>query len=61
MINKPDKTEIISGDSEFIKTYQSLGSELKDIIDGKAVFIEMDEVERRLESTIKKREDSLQR
>jgi hypothetical protein len=57
-----EKGEIpINGDNDFAKTRKYLQSVLKDIIDGKAAFIEIYDVERRLESTIKKRENSIQR
>jgi len=57
-----DKEKVIEeGQNDFAINRQYLESELKAIIDGKATFIDIDEAECRLKSTIKKFEDSLQR
>lgn len=54
-----NELEIINEDNEFFENQIYLEKELKEIVDGKAKFLEIDEVEQRLENTIKKNEGSL--
>lgn len=54
-----DEVEIIPETSEYAKNQKYLASELNEIRNGKAKFVEMDEAEQRLENIIKKHEDSI--
>ena len=54
-----DEVEIIPETSDFTKNQKYLTSELNDILKGNAKFIELDEVEQRLETVIKKHENSI--
>ena len=51
-----DEVEIIPETSDFAKDQKYLAGELKEILDQKAKFIAMEEVEQRLENVIKKHE-----
>jgi len=61
LLNKFDKDEIeiIADTSDFIKDQKYLTHEYNEILDGASKFIEMDEVEQRLENVIKKHENSI--
>ena len=54
-----DEIEIIPENSDFIINQKYLAGELNEIRQGKANFLEMDEVEQRLEKIIDKHEDSI--
>lgn len=54
-----DEVEIINEDTEFFENQEYLENELGEILKGKANFIELDEVDDRLENIIKSHEDSL--
>jgi len=54
-----DEVEIILETSDFAKNQKHLASELNEILNGKAKFVEMDEAEQRLETIIKKHEGSI--
>lgn len=54
-----DEIEIIAESSDFKKDQQYLNSELDEILNGNASFIEMNEAEQRLENIIKNRENSI--
>jgi hypothetical protein len=54
-----DEVEIIPEASDFARNQKYLAGELDEILKGKATFIEMDEVEQRLENVIKKHENSI--
>ena len=54
-----DEIEIISEDVEFIKNQKYLNSELKEIIQGEANFVDIDEVNERLETIIVKNENTI--
>ncbi|MEM9685663.1 MAG: tRNA pseudouridine synthase A [Bacteroidota bacterium] len=54
-----DEVEIINEDSEFLETQNYLDKELKEILEGQAHFLTLDDVEHQLEHTIKKHEDRL--
>ena len=54
-----DEVEIIPETSDFAKNQTYLTGELNEILNGKARFIEMEEVEQRLENIIKKHEGSI--
>jgi hypothetical protein len=54
-----DEVEIIPETSDFAKNQKYLDSELNEILNGKARFVEMDEADQRLESIIKKHESSI--
>lgn len=51
--------EIISETAEFTKNQKLLASELVEILNGQAKFIEMDEADRRLEDIIKRHEGTI--
>ncbi|HUH74501.1 MAG TPA: hypothetical protein VLZ75_08840 [Chitinophagales bacterium] len=50
------EVEIIS---EFLEVKNYLNAELNEILNGQAIFIDIDEAETRLESIIEKHEDSI--
>jgi len=54
-----DEIEIITDTSDFKKDQKYLTHELNEILAGNANYIEMDEVEQRLENVIKKHENSI--
>jgi hypothetical protein len=54
-----DEVEIITDDNEFSLNQNYLVSELKEIYDGNATFVDIDEADKRLEDVIKKHEDSI--
>ncbi|HUH74170.1 MAG TPA: hypothetical protein VLZ75_07165 [Chitinophagales bacterium] len=54
-----DEVEIIEEDTEFIENQKYLKKEFDEILSGNATFLEMDEVEARLEKIIKRNEDNL--
>jgi hypothetical protein len=51
--------EIIAENTDFVKNQNYLAGELNEILKGKANFVEMDEVEQRLESTVNKHENCI--
>lgn len=61
LLNKfnKDEVEIISDITEFSINQDYLASELKEIYKGNATFIDIEEADKRLESVIKKHEDSI--
>ena len=54
-----DEVEIIPETSDFAKNQKYLASELSELLNGKAKFIEMDEAEQRLDNIINKHESSI--
>lgn len=54
-----DEIEIIPETSDFVKNQKYLTNELNEILSGKAMFVEMDEAEQRLENIIKKHEGNI--
>jgi hypothetical protein len=54
-----EEVEIINEDTEFFENQKYLENELGDIIKGQANFIEINDVDARLENIIKSHEDSL--
>lgn len=56
---KKSEVEIISKSSSFLEEKKYLHAELDEILNDKAVFIEIDEAESRLDSIIQKYEDSI--
>lgn len=54
-----NEVEILNEDISFTQTQEYLDKELEEILKGQATFLELDEVEQRLENTIKKHEDCL--
>ena len=54
-----DEIEIISESFDFKKNQRYLNQEFNEILNGTANFIELDEAEERLESVIKKHENSI--
>lgn len=53
-----EEVEIINEDTEFFENQKYLENELAEIDKGQANFIEIDEVDTRLENIIKRHEDS---
>lgn len=53
-----DEIEIIQENSEFLENQKYLESELEDIVQGKASFINIDEAEKRLEEILTRDEDT---
>lgn len=51
-----DELEIVSDNTAFLKTQKYLQSELKEIKNGDTVFHEIDELDKRLETIIRKNE-----
>jgi hypothetical protein len=56
---RKDEVEIINEDAEFFENQKYLEKELGEILKEEANFIEIDEVEQRLENIIKRHENSL--
>ena len=54
-----DEVEVIPETNDFARNQKYLASELNEILNGKASFIELDEVEQRLENIIRKNETSI--
>lgn len=54
-----DEVEVIPETNDFIMNQKYLYGELKEILNGKAKFLEMDEVEQRLENIVRKNENSI--
>ena len=54
-----DEIEIIADTSDFTNNQKYLDHELKEILNGTAHFIELDEAEQRLENVIIKHENSI--
>ena len=54
-----DEVEIISENSDFAKNKKYLEDELNEMQEGKAHFLELNEVEQRLENIIKKHEPGI--
>ncbi len=54
-----DEVEIITETNDFTKNQKYLADELNEILTGKAKFMEMEDVEQRLENVIKKNENSI--
>ena len=54
-----DEIEIISENDEFIENQRYLNSELNDIIQGKANFVDINEVNERLETIITRNENTI--
>jgi len=54
-----DEIEIISDTSNFVKDQKYLALELKEILEGKASFMGIEEAEKRLENIIIKHENSI--
>jgi len=54
-----DEVEVITDDTEFLLNQNYLVSELKEIYKGTAKFVDIDEADKRLESVIKKHDDSI--
>ncbi len=54
-----DEVEVISETNDFIMNQKYLSGELNEILNGKAKFIEMDEVEQRLEKFLRNNENSI--
>lgn len=54
-----DEVEIISENAEFIENQKYLNSELNEIIQGKAKFLDIYEVNQRLETIIAKNENTI--
>jgi len=54
-----DEIEIISENAEFIENQKYLNSELNEIIQGKAKFVDINEVNERLETIIAKNENTI--
>jgi len=54
-----DEVEIIPETSDFTTNQKYLASELNEILNSKAKFIEMNEAEQRLENVIKKHEGNI--
>jgi hypothetical protein len=52
-----DEVEVIPETNDFIITQKYLSGELNEILNGKAKFMELDEVEQRLENIIRKNEN----
>lgn len=52
-----DEVEIIMDESSFSETKKYLDAELEEITSGNASFLTVNEVEQRLENTIRKHED----
>jgi len=53
-----DEVEIIPESEDYNLNQKYLAGELDDISSGKAIFLELNDVEQRLEKVIKKHEDS---
>jgi len=54
-----NEIEIISENTEYLENQNYLTSELNEILQGKANFVEMEEVNERLESIIAKNENNI--
>jgi len=54
-----DEIEIISENAEFIENQKYLNSELNEIIQGKEKFVDINEVNERLETIIAKNENTI--
>jgi len=54
-----DEVEVIPEDLEFIENQLYLTEELKEITEGKAIFVDFDQVNERLENVINKHENNL--
>ena len=54
-----DEIEIITENSEFIENQEYLTSEFNEIIQGKAVFVDINEVNERLEKIIVRNENTI--
>lgn len=54
-----DEVEVIPETNDFIMNQKYLSGELNEILNGKAKFMEMDEVEQRLENIIRKNENCI--
>ena len=54
-----DEVEVIPETNDFIMTQKYLSGELNEILSGKAKFMELDEVEQRLENIISKNENCI--
>jgi hypothetical protein len=54
-----DEIEIISENAEFIENQNYLNSELNEIIQGKAKFVDINEVNEKLETIIAKNENPI--
>jgi hypothetical protein len=54
-----DELEIISEDAEFVENQKYLNSELNEIIQGKAKFVDINEVNDRLETIITRNENTI--
>ena len=54
-----DEIEIISENTEFLENQKYLNSELNEIIQGKAKFIDINEVNERLETIIDRHENTI--
>jgi len=54
-----NEIEIISETSDFLKDQKYLAYELKEILEGKATFIGVEEAEKRLENIINNHENSI--
>lgn len=54
-----DEVEVITETNDFKMNQKYLAGESDEIINGKARFMEMDEVEQRLENIVKKNENSI--
>ncbi len=54
-----DEIEIISENAEFIENQKLLNSELNEIIQGKAKFVDINEVNEKLETIIAKNENPI--
>ena len=54
-----DEVEVIPENHDFIMTQKYLYGELNEILNGKAKFMELDEVEQRLENIISKNENCI--
>ncbi|MFP4556419.1 MAG: hypothetical protein ACLFNU_06065 [Bacteroidales bacterium] len=56
---KNDEIEIISENDDFLEDQKHLNSELNEIIQGKAKFIDIDEANERLETIISRNENTI--
>ena len=54
-----DELEIVIEDSNWLEHKQYLEAELKEVIEGNAIFYSMNQVEQRLEKIINKHENNL--
>jgi len=54
-----DEVEVIPETNDFIITQKYLSGELNEILNGKAKFMELDEVEQRLENIIRKNKNCI--